>query len=130
LKRWLLGTHAGAVAPKHLQAYLDEFAFRHNRRRTKGVGRIAAPTSTPASLPASPRSSAADTGDWQTRKYHDANSIGRPRNILSHRLSLLQYVAQKRQARATAILLRCVRGDNQGEKPATIIPPPGRRFSS
>jgi transposase-like protein len=42
LKRWLLGTHAGAVRPKHLQAYLDEFAFRHNRRKTKGVGRIAA----------------------------------------------------------------------------------------
>jgi hypothetical protein len=42
LKRWLLGTHAGAVAPKHLQAYLEEFAFRHNRRKTNGVGRIAA----------------------------------------------------------------------------------------
>jgi transposase-like protein len=42
LKRWLLGTHAGAIAPKHLQAYLDEYAFRQNRRRTNGVGRIAA----------------------------------------------------------------------------------------
>ena len=42
LKRWLLGTHAGAVGPKHLQAYLDEYAFRHNRRKTNGVGRIAA----------------------------------------------------------------------------------------
>ena len=42
VKRWLLGTHAGAVAPKHLQAYLDEYAFRHNRRRTKGTARIAA----------------------------------------------------------------------------------------
>lgn len=42
LKRWLLGTHAGAVRAKHLQAYLDEFAFRHNRRKTIGVGRIAA----------------------------------------------------------------------------------------
>jgi transposase-like protein len=42
VKRWLLGTHAGAVGDKHLQAYLDEFVFRHNRRRTKGVGRIAA----------------------------------------------------------------------------------------
>ena len=42
LKRWLLGTHAGAVRDKHLQAYLDEFAFRHNRRKTKGVVRIAA----------------------------------------------------------------------------------------
>ena len=39
LKRWLLGTHAGAVSDKHLQAYLDEFAFRYHRRKTKGVGR-------------------------------------------------------------------------------------------
>ncbi len=42
LKRWLLGTHAGAVGAKHLQAYLDEDALRHNRRKTNGVGRIAA----------------------------------------------------------------------------------------
>jgi hypothetical protein len=42
LKRWLLGTHADAVGGKHLQAYLDEFAFRQNRRKTKGVGRITA----------------------------------------------------------------------------------------
>jgi hypothetical protein len=28
--------------PKHLPAYLDEFTFRHDRRRTNGVGRIAA----------------------------------------------------------------------------------------
>lgn len=42
LKRWLLGTHAGAVSDKHLQAYLTEFVFRYNRRKTKGVGRIAA----------------------------------------------------------------------------------------
>lgn len=33
LKTWLHGTHRGASA-KHLQVYLDEFAFRHNRRRT------------------------------------------------------------------------------------------------
>jgi len=44
LKRWLLGTHAGAVKPKHLQSYLDEFVFRYNRRKTNGVGRIAART--------------------------------------------------------------------------------------
>ena len=30
------------MQPKHLQAYLDEFAFRYNRRKTDGVGRIAA----------------------------------------------------------------------------------------
>ena len=42
LKRWLVGTHAGTVRDKHLQAYLDEFAFRHNRRKTNGTVRIAA----------------------------------------------------------------------------------------
>ncbi len=42
LKRWLLGTHHGAVSPKHLQSYLDEFTFRYNRRKTKGVGRLVA----------------------------------------------------------------------------------------
>ena len=34
-KRWLLGTHHGAVSQKHLQAYLDEFVFRFNRRTAK-----------------------------------------------------------------------------------------------
>lgn len=32
LKAWLQGTHHGRVEPKHLQAYLNEFAFRFNRR--------------------------------------------------------------------------------------------------
>ncbi len=32
LKTWLKGTHHG-VSRKHLQAYLNEFVFRHNRRR-------------------------------------------------------------------------------------------------
>lgn len=31
LKAWLLGTHHG-VSPQHLQAYLNEFVFRFNRR--------------------------------------------------------------------------------------------------
>lgn len=38
LKRWLLGTHQGRVTQKHLQHYLDEFVFRHNRRKSKHVG--------------------------------------------------------------------------------------------
>lgn len=44
LKRWLLGTHGSAVDMKYLQAYLDEYVFRYNRRGTKGVGRIVART--------------------------------------------------------------------------------------
>ncbi len=36
-KRWLLGTHHGAVSSKHLPAYLDEFIFRFNRRTAKSI---------------------------------------------------------------------------------------------
>ena len=36
-KRWLLGTHHGAVSKKHLGAYLDEFVFRFNRRTAKNL---------------------------------------------------------------------------------------------
>jgi transposase-like protein len=34
-KRWLMGTHHGAVSTKHLPAYLDELVFRFNRRTAK-----------------------------------------------------------------------------------------------
>ena len=40
LKRWLRATHQGSVGHKHLQRYLDEFAFRFNRRRSRHVGKI------------------------------------------------------------------------------------------
>ena len=36
----LVGTHHGRVEAKHLQAYLDEFAFRFNRRKSRHVGMI------------------------------------------------------------------------------------------
>ncbi len=32
LKTWLRGTHHGRIEPKHLQAYLNEYMFRFNRR--------------------------------------------------------------------------------------------------
>ena len=38
LKRWLLGTHHGAVSHEHLDYYLDEFTFRFNRRRSRARG--------------------------------------------------------------------------------------------
>jgi hypothetical protein len=51
LKTWLAGTHRGTSA-KRLQVYLDEFTFRHNRRRTPmaafqtllGLGTVHRPT--------------------------------------------------------------------------------------
>ena len=38
LKRWLLGTHQGAVEPHQLDYYLDEFTFRFNRRTSRSRG--------------------------------------------------------------------------------------------
>jgi transposase-like protein len=38
LKRWLLGTHQGAVGAEHLDAYLNEFTFRFNRRASRRRG--------------------------------------------------------------------------------------------
>ena len=38
LKRWLLGTHQGAVEPAYLDFYLDEFTFRFNRRNARSRG--------------------------------------------------------------------------------------------
>src|SRR5512136_2789712 len=40
LKRWLGATHQGRVQKPHLQAYLDEYTFRFNRRRSMHVGKI------------------------------------------------------------------------------------------
>lgn len=40
LKRWLLGTHQGAVCGSHLDYYLDEFVFRFNRRTSKSRGKL------------------------------------------------------------------------------------------
>jgi transposase-like protein len=34
LQQWLLGTHHGVPLRDQLQVYLDEFVFRHNRRKT------------------------------------------------------------------------------------------------
>lgn len=40
LKRWLLGTHQGAVSREHLDSYLDEFTFRFNRRTSRHRGKL------------------------------------------------------------------------------------------
>ena len=40
LKRWLMGTHQGAVSREHLDYYLDEYTFRFNRRRSRHRGKL------------------------------------------------------------------------------------------
>ena len=40
LKRWLLGTHQGAIGHEYLDYYLDEFTFRFNRRKSRHRGKL------------------------------------------------------------------------------------------
>lgn len=40
VKRWILGTHHGSVQPGHLNAYLNEFVFRFNRRKSGSRGML------------------------------------------------------------------------------------------
>lgn len=40
VKRWILGTHQGGLAKQHLDAYLDEFIFRFNRRAARNRGLV------------------------------------------------------------------------------------------
>jgi len=40
LKRWLMGTHQGAVGQDYLDYYLDEFTFRFNRRKSASRGKL------------------------------------------------------------------------------------------
>lgn len=38
LKRWLLGTHQNFIGEQYLSYYLDEYTFRHNRRKSNSRG--------------------------------------------------------------------------------------------
>jgi len=40
VKRWINGTHQGKVSQKHLAYYLDEFAFRFNRKMSTHRGKL------------------------------------------------------------------------------------------
>lgn len=40
LKRWLVGTHQGAISHEHLDYYLDEYVFRFNRRTSSYRGKL------------------------------------------------------------------------------------------
>lgn len=40
LKRWINGTHQGRISSKHLEFYLDEYAFRFNRKLSTHRGKV------------------------------------------------------------------------------------------
>jgi len=66
VKRWWLGTHKGAISSKHLPAYLNEFAFRFNRRFWRG----------PAFLRALGLAMQAPHGHPEYRTLYDAGEEG------------------------------------------------------
>ena len=59
LKRWLLGTHQGSASPQHLDAYLNEWTFRFNRRTSTRRGLLFSPPP-PAGRPLPARDLQAD----------------------------------------------------------------------
>ena len=40
IKRWMMGTHHGAIQPNQIGSYLDEFVFRFNRRTSRSRGML------------------------------------------------------------------------------------------
>lgn len=40
LKRWMMGTHQGAIGHEYLDDYLNEFTFRFNRRKSASRGKL------------------------------------------------------------------------------------------
>ena len=83
LQRWLLGTHQGAVSAEHLDAYLNEYTFRFNRRHSRRRGMlfyrlleqsIAAEPITYSSLIANPRA----TGRPHVPPSHPGRVAGLP----------------------------------------------------
>lgn len=40
IKLWFLGTHQGAVDPRHVDYFFDEFTFRFNRRKSGSRGML------------------------------------------------------------------------------------------
>ena len=38
VKRWVMGTTQGFLSPEHVQAYVDEWVFRFNRRHSRSRG--------------------------------------------------------------------------------------------
>jgi transposase-like protein len=54
-KRWMLGTHQGSVGSEHLDAYLNDSAFRFNRRHSRRRGLLSTDcSSSPSSQIRSP----------------------------------------------------------------------------
>ena len=74
LKRWMMGTHQGAISHKHLDYYLDEFTFRFNRRRSKSRGKLF--------FRLAQQAVAVDPVTLQQIIHHDAKTTEKPQPVV------------------------------------------------
>ena len=72
LKRWLLGTHQGAVRPSHLDYYLDEFTFRFNRRTSRSRGLLFYRL----------LQQAVDVEPWPAKEFTPSPDLGTPQHLV------------------------------------------------
>ena len=83
LKRWMLGTHQGAVRHEHLEDYLNEFVFRFSRRKSAsrgkpqkaGVKKAAPRPAKPAPAPESARVHLQLKAEMKTRPRNPKKSV-------------------------------------------------------
>ena len=77
LKRWLIGTHQGAVSREHLDYYLDEYTFRFNRRRSRHRGKLfyGPPTWFRAASMNSGPMSTSTSGRRRTPTFHSTTNL-------------------------------------------------------
>ena len=84
-KRWLLGTHQGSVDKAHLQAYLDEFVFRFNRRTFPGGLSSSASWSSPSATSRSATGTSSSTRDPRRTRQDGVAAVTRGRSSARRR---------------------------------------------
>jgi len=116
LKRWLMGTHQGAVSNEYLDYYLDEFTFRFNRRRSRHRGKLfyrlvqqavaaESPQTTEAYRRFDQALAAFKKGDYSNALQLDRQAIQKfPQDPVMHEVAALCMFATGDYAGAAAIL--------------------------
>ena len=85
VKRWVAGTLQGSVSPEHLPAYLDEWVFRFNRRRSRSRGLLFYRLMSQAvtAEPSPTGTCAKRAGSARRHHHHRRPRLGRSRGVSS-----------------------------------------------
>jgi len=120
LKRWILGTHQGAISHTHLDYYLDEFTFRFNRRRARHRGLLFYRLLEGA-MAAEPHptknSSANPANSLRTAESGERSGYPVPRKAIAARLRQAADVPMQRWVVASEVTLQVVRSGGATRAP-------------